>query len=178
VKGPDSHVGRGPPHPNRKRDPTSPLRGEVKQAARPSRYSPNTNSMVWLRISRSSGVNAWRPFDIALKPERIATYCLPLTSKVMGGAWKPVPTLIFHSSCMVVVIGHQRSIGEAGEDKAAGCRQGAAVVRIRHAYLLLDLAGEGVGDDEVGLHALDVLERRTKPDPLLDQAGIKGDLIS
>jgi hypothetical protein len=29
--------------------------------------------------------------------DAIATYCLPLTSKVMGGAEKPEPTLIFHN---------------------------------------------------------------------------------
>ena len=31
-------------------------------------------------------------------PDAIATYCLPLTSKVMGGAEKPEPILIFHNS--------------------------------------------------------------------------------
>src|SRR5260221_14756761 len=37
-----------------------------------------------------------------LAPEAIATYCLPLTSKLMGGAAKRVPTLIFHSCSSVV----------------------------------------------------------------------------
>src|SRR5882757_1174728 len=66
------------------------------------RYSPNTNSMVWFRCLRSSGVCECRRLEIGLKPDRIATYCFPLTSKVIGGALKPVPTLIFHSCCMVV----------------------------------------------------------------------------
>ena len=37
-----------------------------------------------------------------LGPDTIATYCLPLTSKVIGGAVKPAPTLTFHSSSSVV----------------------------------------------------------------------------
>ena len=65
------------------------------------RHSPNTNSMVWLRCSRSSGVKPSLRFEIGLKPDMIATYCLPLTSNVIGGALKPVPTLIFHSGSMV-----------------------------------------------------------------------------
>ena len=40
--------------------------------------------------------------DAGLGPDTIATYCLPLTSKVIGGAEKPEPTLIFHSSSRVV----------------------------------------------------------------------------
>src|SRR6202795_3631245 len=60
-------------------------------------YSPNTNSMVWLRISRSSGVNWKRRRVIGLSPDRIATYCLPPASNVIGGALNPVPTLIFQS---------------------------------------------------------------------------------
>jgi len=38
----------------------------------------------------------------ALGPDAIAMYCLPPTSKVMGGAVKPEPTLIFQSSSSVV----------------------------------------------------------------------------
>src|SRR5262249_53248687 len=60
-------------------------------------YSPNTNSMVWLRISRSSGVFMSVVLAGRLSPVRIATYCFPPTSKVMGGALKPTPTLIFQS---------------------------------------------------------------------------------
>ncbi len=32
----------------------------------------------------------------------MATYCLPPTSNVIGGALKPEPTLSFHSSSSVV----------------------------------------------------------------------------
>ena len=58
--------------------------------------------MVWLRISRSSGVNTCRDAAILLKPDRIAMYCLPSTAKVIGGALKPEPTLIFQSCSRVV----------------------------------------------------------------------------
>src|SRR5262245_60393278 len=64
-------------------------------------HSANTNSMVWLRISFSSGVSVRRPLEIWLSPDMIATYCLLPTSKVMGGALKPDPTLNVHSSCML-----------------------------------------------------------------------------
>jgi hypothetical protein len=37
-----------------------------------------------------------------LGPDTIATYLLPLTSNVIGGAEKPEPTLTFHSSSSVV----------------------------------------------------------------------------
>src|SRR4051812_49515426 len=57
--------------------------------------------MVWLRCSRSSGVKPSLRFEIGLKPDMIATYCLPLTSNVIGGALKPGPTLIFHNGSMV-----------------------------------------------------------------------------
>src|ERR1700676_4859574 len=60
-------------------------------------YSPNTNIMVCWRISRSSGVKTCRVFDTRLSPVRIATYCLPPASNVIGGAENPVPTLIFHN---------------------------------------------------------------------------------
>src|SRR5579871_799850 len=60
-------------------------------------YNPNTNIIVWWRISRSSGVRTCRVFDTRLSPARMTTYCLPPVSKVMGGAEKPVPTLIFHN---------------------------------------------------------------------------------
>ena len=53
--------------------------------------------MGWWRISRSSGVKTCLVFDTRLSPVRIATYCLPPASNVIGGAEKPVPTLIFHS---------------------------------------------------------------------------------
>src|SRR5262249_32627143 len=60
-------------------------------------YRPNTNSIVWLRISRSSGVFTSVDFAGRLSPVRIATYCLPPTSKVMGGALMPTPTLTCQS---------------------------------------------------------------------------------
>ena len=60
-------------------------------------YSPNTNSIVWLRISRSSGVFTSAVLAFRPSPVRIATYCLPPTSKVMGGALKPTPTLTSQS---------------------------------------------------------------------------------
>src|SRR5215475_14144810 len=47
------------------------------------------------------GVNWWRRLAIGLSPARIATYCLPPVSNVIGGASKPVPTLIFHNSSNV-----------------------------------------------------------------------------
>src|SRR5215467_12162838 len=65
-------------------------------------HSPNTNSMGWLRCSFSSGVNTCLLSAMRLSPARIATYCLPLTSKVIGGALKPTPTLTFQSCCNVV----------------------------------------------------------------------------
>jgi hypothetical protein len=37
----------------------------------------------------------------ALAPEAIAIYCLPLTSKLIGGAEMPEPTLNFHNSSSV-----------------------------------------------------------------------------
>ena len=37
-----------------------------------------------------------------LMPERIATYCFPPASNVIGGALKPDPTLIFHTWSEIV----------------------------------------------------------------------------
>src|SRR5882724_9867435 len=65
-------------------------------------HSPNTNSIVWFRCSFSSGSSRCLLRAIGLSPARIATYCLPPTSNVIGGALKPVPTLIFQSCSMVV----------------------------------------------------------------------------
>src|SRR5882672_958534 len=65
-------------------------------------HSENTNSIVWLRISRSSGVRMSLPLEIWLSPDMIATYCLPPASNVIGGALKPLPTLIFHSCSRLV----------------------------------------------------------------------------
>jgi hypothetical protein len=59
------------------------------------------HSTVALRCSLSSGLLASLRLAPMLGPEAIATYCLPLTSKVMGGAEKPEPTLTFHNSSSV-----------------------------------------------------------------------------
>src|SRR5439155_11415791 len=65
-------------------------------------YSPNTYSTVAWRMSRSSGVLTRRDLPAAVGPDAIATYCLPFTSKVIGGAVKPEPTLIFQIWSSVV----------------------------------------------------------------------------
>src|SRR5262249_10922540 len=96
-------LGESPPPP-----PPPPQPGEGAHPGRRARvhqtstHKPKTNSMVCSRCSRSSGVWVWRRLLIGLSPERIATYCLPFTSNVIGGALKPVPTLIFQSCSMVV----------------------------------------------------------------------------
>src|SRR5262249_11392679 len=78
------------------------LRYAILPILRVSVHSPNTWSTRALRCSFSSGVLTSRPFETGLGPDTIATYCLPLTSNVIGGAEKPEPTLIFHSSSSVV----------------------------------------------------------------------------
>src|SRR6516162_6631296 len=65
-------------------------------------YRENTYSTSAWRISRSSGVFTRRPLAPGLGPETIATYCLPSTSKVIGGAEKPEATLILHNSSRVL----------------------------------------------------------------------------
>src|ERR1700686_1385396 len=66
-------------------------------------HSPNTYKTVGLRCSLSSGALARRRLPLAGSvPDAIATYCLPLTSKVMGGAEKAEPTFIFHNSSSVL----------------------------------------------------------------------------
>src|SRR5579883_1651526 len=64
--------------------------------------SAKTYSTVALRISFSSGVLTSFARAGVLRPEAMARYCLPLTSNVIGGAQKPVPTLTFHNSSSVV----------------------------------------------------------------------------
>ena len=71
-------------------------------AARGGLYRPNTYSTVALRCSLSSGVLASRRLADSPPPDTIATYCLPLTSKLMGGALKGAPRFIFHNSSSVV----------------------------------------------------------------------------
>src|SRR5215467_4978841 len=66
-------------------------------------HSPNTYNTEALRCSLSSGALARRRLPLAGSvPDAIATYCLPLTSKVMGGAEKADPILIFHNSASEV----------------------------------------------------------------------------
>src|SRR5215831_14243976 len=60
-------------------------------------HNANTYSTTALRCSRSSGVLTSLALAGGLGPETIAIYFLPLTSKVIGGAEKPEPTLIFHN---------------------------------------------------------------------------------
>src|SRR5438552_15804011 len=47
-------------------------RSLIRADRAPPRHKPNTNSMVWLRISRSSGVRTWRVLVIWLIPVKIA----------------------------------------------------------------------------------------------------------
>jgi hypothetical protein len=79
--------------------PPRSTRGRVGEAAGLNRcggaagaeldHSPNTYNTVALRCSLSSGALAHRRLPLAGSvPDAIATYCLPLTSKVMGGAEK------------------------------------------------------------------------------------------
>ena len=67
-----------------------------------SAQSPKTYSTVAWRWSLSSGVLTSLALAETLGPDAIAIYCLPPTSKVMGGAEKPEPTLIFQSCSSVV----------------------------------------------------------------------------
>jgi hypothetical protein len=67
-----------------------------------SAQSPKTYSTVAWRWSLSSGVLMSLALAEALGPDAIAIYCLPPTSKVIGGAEKPEPTLIFQSCSSVV----------------------------------------------------------------------------
>src|SRR5260370_21115721 len=70
-----------------------PIRSEVGLS-----HNPNTYSTRALRCSLSSGVLTSLLFAEGLGPDTISTYRFPPVSKVMGGAEKPDPTLIFHSS--------------------------------------------------------------------------------
>src|SRR6266481_728587 len=69
----------------------------VNSPLRASAHKPNTYSTVALRWSLSSGVARSFVREVALGPDAIAIYCLPLTSNVIGGAPNPAPTLILHS---------------------------------------------------------------------------------
>src|ERR1700732_155789 len=65
-------------------------------------HSPKRYSTSALRCSLSSGVLTSRLLAAGLGPDTIATYCLPLTSKVIGGAAKAEATVTFHNSSSVV----------------------------------------------------------------------------
>src|SRR5258708_21218062 len=56
-------------------------------------HKPKTYSTVALRCSLSSGVRTSLLWDAGLGPDATATYCLPLTSNVIGGAGNPDPTI-------------------------------------------------------------------------------------
>src|SRR5262252_619368 len=88
----------------RQRNPPRPLVGfaDAQSTLHVATHSPNTYSMVTLRRSFNSGVLMSRARDETLAPDAIATYCLPLTSKLMGGVVMPEPTLNFHNSSSVV----------------------------------------------------------------------------
>src|SRR5258707_2764077 len=60
-------------------------------------HKPKTYSTVALRCSLSSGVRTSLLWDAGLGPDATATYCLPLTSNVIGGAAQADATLVFHS---------------------------------------------------------------------------------
>src|SRR5579862_5364022 len=65
-------------------------------------YNPNTNSTAAWRCSLSSGVLIFLSRACGLGPDTMATYCLPPTSKVIGGAEKPEPILTLHNCSRVV----------------------------------------------------------------------------
>ena len=94
-----------------------------------------------------------------LGPDTIATYCLPLTSKVIGGAEKPEPTLIFHSSSSVV----SSKAATVPSSSARNTRPPPVasvprVIRIAQVHVLLDLAGQRIDGGEVALVAVVGLE--------------------
>jgi hypothetical protein len=98
-------------------------------------YSPNANSMVWLRISRSSGVFTSAAFAFRLSPVRIATDGLPPTSKVMGGALKPAPTLISQSAGAAMTLAVCR-LRPAHRSAVAGSETEGERVEQRHARMV------------------------------------------
>src|SRR5260221_321521 len=113
----------GPPHPSRRALRDSCVSGKrmclrppqdeadnshrlcsrfIFSKTRPVDHRPNTYSTMALRCSLSSGVLMSLDFAAPLGPDAMAMYCLPLTSKVIGGAAKPEPTLTFHTPSSVV----------------------------------------------------------------------------
>ena len=71
------------------------------------------------------------PRESLPQPESTATYCLPSTMNVVGGATMPV--LVGYSQSSLPVDGVERVnlaiVGAAGEDEPAGCRQHRSPVR-------------------------------------------------
>src|SRR3954463_10869921 len=59
-------------------------------------HNPNTYSTMAWRRSRTSGELSSLVLAPPLGPDAMAIYCRLLYSKVIGGAEKPEPTLIFH----------------------------------------------------------------------------------
>ena len=55
-----------------------------------------------------------------------------------------------------VIIGHERSVDEAREQEAAGCRESGAAIFISFVHPLLHLTGEWIDDDHVGFVAFDI----------------------
>src|SRR5262249_9724395 len=64
----------------------------------------------------------------------------------------------------LVVVGDERSVAEPREYEPAGGAERRAEVRIRRAHAFLDLAGEWIGDDDLGFG------RREELDPAVQQA--------
>jgi hypothetical protein len=98
--------------------------------------SEKTYSTVALRCSLSSGVSTGLFVAEAPCPAVIANYCLPLTSKLIGGA--DLPQFVQRD----VVVGRHGAIGQGKEGEPAGGGQRAAGVRIPQMDSLLDLAGQ------------------------------------
>src|SRR5215813_283667 len=78
------------------------FRGDERCDCFRARHIAKTYSTSAWRWSLSSGVFSSLRRETGLGPDTMATYCLPLTSNVIGGAEKPEPILIFHSSSSVV----------------------------------------------------------------------------
>ena len=90
----------------------------------------------------------------APSPDAIAMYCLPLTSNVIGGAEKPEPTLIFHSSSRGrVVISRDGAVQKRQEDDATARHERAAEIRVAQMDVIFDLTGKGVDDGQIAFVA-------------------------
>jgi hypothetical protein len=106
-------------------------------------------------------------------PAVIAKYCLPLTSKVIGGAEKPDPKLIFHNSSSVMSSkGRHSAIGQGKENEPAGGRQRAAGVWIPQMDGLFDLADHWISGGQVALVAVGRTRGTADPTLALDAGGM------